>query len=412
MEDDYAEPFNGVRESDNILGLEIAIIDKEKTLLSPDENNPEILAFLNPSVYPEIHIDTKKKICGYPMTIRVIKKAYNTRGESSEIHLAFIDPNDPFKIHYNKQMLLGQDDKFSQNGIEDTRITQIPRDKLPDKIRNEFTKEKIYALTSVAFDGRNPRIRLDLTENFEKVIPFGIIGPQIPYKKAIAYLPEEFGYRDCAKLRLSEKLKSNPLLTDSDFLITDKDAALEFNYGRNEWNLWHRIEPHIQIAKAKNIEDFLEETYWTNQLKNITYSTVLRAGSGTWNSEKIGLGGPPILINGKYIAHYHGVERKEEDNITKFFYTSSLFEYDPRIGQIVSAQRHNYLIPSMEKGDTLFGKNEKKYIMFSMGILKDPTDKNTVIFYSGVGDTKLNVKSANIPWAFSVLTKQSNRISP
>lgn len=410
MEDDD-EALDYARRNSNVPSLEATIIDKEKTLLSPDVDNPEILAYLNPSIYPEIH-KRKNEAYGYPMTIRVRKKDNSKKGEFSETHLAFIDSDNPFKIHYDKQVLLGKDDEFSQYGTEDTRITQIPRNKLPSKIKNEFTKEKIYALTSVAFDGCSPRIKLDLTENFEKIIPFGIIGPQISYKKAIRYLPEEFGYRDCAKLRLSEKLKSNSFLTNSDFFIADKDAALEYNYSRNEWDLWHRIEPHIQIAKAKNIEDFTKEAYWINQLKTLTSSTALKAGSAKWNSEKIGLGGAPILIDGKYIAHYHGVEKRKNDDITKFFYTSALFEYDPQIGQIVSAQRHNYLIPSMKQEDILFETNTEKYIMFSMGILKDPNNKDTTVFYSGKGDKELLVKSANIPYVISVLDKPSNRIIP
>ncbi len=406
--------FNHTRKDSEISELEkltaTTAIDKEEILLSPDANNPDILAYLNPSIYPEIHVDTKNGVYGYPMTIRVRKKNYSKRGEFSETHLAFIDSSNPFKIHYNKQILLGQDNEFSQCGTEDTRITQVPRDKLPNKIRNEFIKDRIYALTSVAFDGDNPRIKLDLTEDFEKIIPFGIIGPQILYEKAITYLPTEFGYKDYAIQQLAERKKSNSFLISSDVFLPDKDAALEYNYEGNEWNLWHRIEPHIQIARAKNIEDFTNEKYWVNQLENLTDSTVLKAGSKKWNSEKIGLGGPPISTNGKCIAHYHGVEKRKKKNLTQFIYTCALFEYNPQIGKIVSAQKHNYLIPSTEKEDILFGANTEKYITFSTGILKDPNNRDTAIFYSGKGDKKLLARSANLPWALDVLAKPSNRI--
>ena len=407
MEEDE-DPPDDCRHNQKFSKLITMVQDKEVTLIEPNSFSPGVQAYLNLSTHPEVYIDIERGFYGFPSTVRVIKKANNKSGEISETHLAFINPHDPTKIHYTKQVLLGVDNKYSKFGTEDTRITDVPRNKLPEKLKNEFTKDRIYALTSVAYDGINPRIVLDLTEDFEKIVHFGVIGPQIPYAKAIKNLPKEFGYRDYAEKQFREKVPKDKFLIDPGFILPSKDPALQYNDYYNEWEFWHRVEPHMQIARAKKLTDYLETTYWTNQIKNLAQSTILKAGEEKWNSEKIGLGGAPILIGDKYFAHYHGVEKKQKNSKTIYNYSGAFFIYDPINRKIESAQRSQYLIPSNKTQDILVEGNIEKNIIFPMGILPDPEDSETMWSYCGKGDKSIIARSTNIKWAKEDLAHEHN----
>lgn len=140
-------------------------------------------------------------------------------------------------------------------GIEDPRITKID-----DK----------FFLTYVAFDGRNPP-RVALT--FIKI--------------------SDFEDKKWGKW-------SKPVLISPPGVV-DKNAAILPEKINGKYVIFHRIYPDILIDEVNNLEDFDGKSVW---LKG-QYKIHPRADF--WDSNKVGIGPPPIKTKDGWLAIYQGV---------------------------------------------------------------------------------------------------------
>lgn len=140
-------------------------------------------------------------------------------------------------------------------GIEDPRITKIG--------------DKFY-LTYVAYDGRNP--------------------PRV----ALSYITiANFDKKDWKKW-------SKPVLISPPGEV-DKNACILPETIDGKFVIFHRIYPDVLIDKVDSLEDFDGKSVWLNGKYKI------HPRPDFWDSNKIGMGPPPIKTKDGWLAIYQGV---------------------------------------------------------------------------------------------------------
>ena len=140
-------------------------------------------------------------------------------------------------------------------GIEDPRITKID--------------DKFY-LTYVAYDGNNPpRVAMSYItiKNFEKK---------------------------------NWKKWSKPVLLSPPGIV-DKNAAILPEKINGKYIIFHRIYPDILIDEVDSLDDFDGKSVWLTGMKRI------HPRPDFWDSNKVGIGPPPIKTEDGWLAIYQGV---------------------------------------------------------------------------------------------------------
>ncbi|MCK4260862.1 MAG: hypothetical protein KAX49_17930 [Halanaerobiales bacterium] len=79
---------------------------------------------------------------------------------------------------------------------------------------------------------------------------------------------------------------------------SNKDAALLTEKVNGKYILFHRRIPDIWVAYSDNLKD------WTN------HKIVMKPIKNTWESEKVGIAGPPIKREDGWLLFYHAVDDK------------------------------------------------------------------------------------------------------
>ena len=252
----------------------------------------------------------------------------------------------------------------------------------------------VYAAFNEDKENGGAKIALATTKNFkrEEIKKYGIIGPQVRLERGIELVGANSYYGKRWSKELEETRKTHPNMNP---FLQDKDAALEYMPQIKKWALWHRLEPAIQIAYADKISDFKSNEFWEDHIRNIETNTILKP-SGYWAKEKIGLGGLPIMIDGRKIGHIHGVEKKEDDNLVQYFYRGTFVEFDPETNQVIAALRDPMLIP--QEQDVLIekdtdGKRIEKYINFPTILKIDPSNPEVFLTIGGWGDEKIGQRT-------------------
>jgi predicted GH43/DUF377 family glycosyl hydrolase len=353
--------------------------DRGGVLLFPDGYSNEIAVF-NSSICPNY---LKGK--GYPILsrVRIMNKPHR---EFSLIKRGYLET--PTKMSEDSKVLMRPDEKYSKLGREDARIVK---------------KDSDYYITSIAFDGENTRVILDTSSDLEKITHQGVMG-DILLEKAMSIVGSQSYYGRLWSQQLQESK-----LERKTKLIGIKDVALEF-LPDNKIGLWYRIEPNMQFSVADSISDFFRKDYWENEIENLMDRTIMTKEK---DEIKIGLGGPPIEVNGNRVGTYHKVTHDKQGDIDIYYYFGSFFEFDSYSRKITSRLRNPLLVP--EKEDALVETDERnriktvKLISFPMGMIVDPENLNELYVYYGGGDRKEVWRTTQVPWLSQELSNDFNR---
>jgi len=367
-------PFNTFNQLNNTK------TDLEGILLRPDTEKGEI-AVLNPSIYQE------NQEGPWPFIYRT-ELPNNKGGRYSVIDLRWLSKNEqglPIQLS-DKKRIIFPEYEYEQKGCEDPRLTKV---------------KDTYYITYVAFDGINARTALATTKDFKTITKQGIITPQIPLKQATEITEDDI-YKKSWKEHYQKTIEhfnnlGKPINPDEIYPY-DKDANFDFNEELGMWELTHRLEPNIQIARAKNWKEFQNQNYWKNHLKNINIYTLLQ-NTMPWASEKIGFN-CYFKLGDKKVGLYHGVDKE-------YNYRNSFFEI--KNGKIQSILTNPLIEPDeqdkFEYTDDK-GKIHSKNVLFSTATLL--LDKLWI--YSGSGDQRINYYTTEIDWLYAELNHPSNII--
>lgn len=353
--------------------------DREGILLLPDRTQNE-LAVCNASVCP-IHIPDR----GYPVLTRVRLKADNGYGECSIIKRGFL--LSPTEMSKDYKVFLSPDNKYSRYGREDARIVQYKGE---------------YYITSIAFDGENTRVMFDMSSDLETTTLQGIIC-ETPLERAIEIVGENSYYGKHWKSRLKESK-----LERKTQILGIKDVALEF-LPTGKVGIWYRMEPNMQFSVARDLSDFFRKDYWENEIENLMDRTIMTREKG---EIKIGLGGPPIEIDGRKIGTYHKVTYERQGELDVYYYSGSFFSFDPKKRKIAARLRDPLLTP--KRDDALVevsGENKLKTIKlvsFPMGTIVNPQNPKEAYIYYGGGDEREAWRTTQIPWLVKELEAPFN----
>jgi len=356
-----------------------------KSLITPNRKEGQSATF-NPSIWPEI-IPGR----GYPILTRSQKDLEKSQTGTSETILGYL--TSPTELSSFQKIILSTRTPHATEGHEDTRIHKY---------------KGTYYLTSIAFDGKNTRVVEHKTKNLEGKLEYqGVIGPQILLERAVEIVGKHTHYG-----RVWERHLSSSKLKRSIQLLSIKDASKIYipdgpkNY---KPGLIIRATPHIQLIIAENENDFLRNEFWEHAIENIKENTILTKER---SQAKIGIGSPPIKVNGKYIGTYHIVEKEEQGQITIYKYYGSFYEFNPKTKKIVSRIKDPLFHPTNEYA--LVEQNEKglvehiKFIDFPSGIIPDIRNDD-LYTYIGHGDKLTDVYVTSIKWVCDQLNKQYNR---
>lgn len=358
-------------------------LDLEKIILMPSQRLNE-LAVLNPSVYQ----DSQKG--PWPFVYRT--EIPNKFGKISVIDLKWLET--PTKLIPGKTTIIRPNRKeYDRLGCEDPRLTKV---------------NNTYFITYTAWDGINARIAYATTKDFVNIQKHGIIGPQIPLKEAIDIVEEDIYKQVWTKsLKEAEKRKQHPNLKqiitgDKEIYLWDKDAAIHYDPKNKKWVLFHRLDPHMHIAKTDKLEDLKDNDFWRDYLKNISKHTSIKH-TEPWACKKTGWGSPLFKVGDKRLGLYHGVNEDLD-------YSGSFCEFDDSYN-LISVIRNPLLKP--DKDIHLFkhtdenGNEKLKKVIFPTGAI---VQGKKLYVYSGIADTFIGVRSTDIDWVYSELNHPYNRL--
>jgi len=186
--------------------------------------------------------------CGATLYKNKVYLLYRAMGEDNVSRLGLAISKDGYTIDKRFPNPLYEPQlEFEQKGIEDPRITKI-----------NDTYHIVYSgFWDIVKNENRTRVILTKTKDFRNFSFFGVM------------LPGE----------------------------NNKDGALFSKKFRDNYILIHRRFPNIWIANSKNMID------WFN------HRVLLRPRKGKWDSERIGVGPPPLKTKEGWLLIYHGVDK-------------------------------------------------------------------------------------------------------
>jgi predicted GH43/DUF377 family glycosyl hydrolase len=174
---------------------------------------------------------------------------------------------------------------------------------------------------------------------------------------------------------------SKPVLTTPEH-VNDKDTCIVPEKIGGQYMLMHRIDPMI-CADFLDILDFKK-----NKLTRCI--EMMGPRPGMWDSEKIGIAGPPIKTEKGWLLIYHGVSK-----------TSTY-----RLGAVLLDLQNPSIVLSRSV-DTIFEPIEEYErvgvvgkVVFSCGIVKRG---DTLLIYYGAADTVLGVAKLSLKKLLTIL---------
>jgi beta-1,2-mannobiose phosphorylase / 1,2-beta-oligomannan phosphorylase len=358
-------------------------IDEEGVLLEPYSERGEI-AVLNPSLYQNSNGGP------WPFTYRV-RRNDELGNEFSTIDYALL--KSPTELDHESKTLLVPEYDYESKGCEDGRLT----------------RNGDYILTYIAYDGLNAVPAMATTKDFSKVEKHGMLGPNISIEEAIE-LVDDIRYRKLWVNELRHRIveKENKRYS-GEIMLYNKDASMHFNESNKKWTMIYRLEPNMQKATSENLDDFKDKNFWREQIRELEKNTILKSDV-QWSGEKIGLGSPPIEVNGRLISLFHGVEKLGNYLV----YRGGFLEFDEDYN-VISKLRDPLFNPH-PKRDVLYEQNKDgimcagKAVNFPTALLQSPVNSETLWTYSGLGDKKIGYRSTDLSWLFGELSSDHNLI--
>lgn len=365
----------------NSQNLETKVISRDEgILLNGLDGNP----VLNPAVL----LDGRTKKILY----RVRKNSKKPQGEFSEIYVD--DLTSSTKVAGNPRILLAPKEDYDSQGVEDPRIF--------------FTNGTAFIFTT-GYDGLNARPFASVTKNFKDIHRIGLIGLNLPLEEAISLLPENSIYSQEWKKELrTSRDRKRELGLDAKIYPYDKDVCV--GYVNEKWWAFHRFGKHIQLAKADNLTDFQDKSFWRNWVSQIDKHTVLTAEQGQL---KIGLGQFPIKIGKRLIAPYHIVTGDEDATPKKIIYSGSFVEINPKTGRVTSRLKNPLLTAKswgLREYDLEGREISRKKIMFPTALIQDPDNSEKLIIYFGKGDSRIGYRATSQRWLLDELSDLHNKL--
>lgn len=185
-------------------------------------------------------------------------------------------------------------------------------------------------------DGINfERMPLPLLEGQGEQEAWGMEDPRITYLDGKFYMVyTAFGGRSWDDIRIS-LISSTDLLnwTNERKVLLDepnKDGALHPEKVKGRYMLYHRRPPSIWVAFSDDL------VHWQD------HKIIMTPREGKWDSYKIGIAGPPILIKEGWLLIYHGVDEKKTYRLG----AALLDRQDPT--KVLARQEEPILEPELE----------------------------------------------------------------
>lgn len=350
--------------------LETMVKDHKEIILSPDTSKGEI-AVCNPASH------------GKHFIYRVRERWNNEYGERSV-------------VKKDGEVILSPEYEWEKDGIEDARISRNPKS-------GEYNI--IYTAYSEDEQDGGAKIALATTKDFKKIRKHGIIGPQIRLEEGIKLAGGKDSHYGSIFHRELQEERKNRTGPSSD--IMDKDATIAYSQNGKPI-LLHRIGDSIQATPFDSIEQLQTQEFWRDAFGKLDDQTILYPGEN-WASEKVGLGGTPIDINGRMIGHIHGVRMEKTGTSVKYIYHSTFAEFNRDTYGIISIMRDPLLAPNSKF--VFIEKKEKETIKKDINFATAMSiDINTISNHSGVGDYAIELRTCNKDWVLRELGKDHNLI--
>jgi predicted GH43/DUF377 family glycosyl hydrolase len=235
------------------------------------------------------------------------------------------------------------DDNISRIGLATSSDGYSIDERLPLPVfapSNEFEKDGV----------EDPRVTLFDDKLVMAYTAYGTYANHLVYQIGLTSIQlQDFLNR---KWRWSERQLSFPG-------IHNKDAVLFPAKLKQEYIMFHRIEPDICIARSKDLQNW-------HGLKFI-----LGPREKGWDSWKVGAAGPPILLNEGWLMIYHGVS-------TNRIYSLGVALLDRDNPETVLYRSKEPILEPKENYE-LFGKVPN--VVFSCGHVV--LDNKLLIYYGG-----------------------------
>lgn len=167
--------------------------------------------------------------------------------------------------------------------------------------------------------------------------------------------------------------------------INDKNACIFPEKINNAYVFFHRIDPCIWIDYVKDIT--FRGNHW------LSGEILLEPRSDKWDSEKVGISGPPIKTDKGWLLIYHGVSKKD-----RMYRLGALLLHPQHPNHILSRLDE----PILEPMEDYEMKGVRSGTVFSNGIVLK--DKTLFVYYGGA-DQVLAVATCELDAILRELTK-------
>ncbi len=255
--------------------------------------------------------------------------------------------------------------KYEAQGVEDPRIIKL---------------NGVYYLFYTAYDGKNARIAYATSRDLIKFTKKGLVSPEITYDEA-------------ENLFRQTKLQEKYFLFESfykekhgqDVLLWEKDAFLLPRKINNQFALFHRILPGIQLIYFDDFQKLKDLNFWKKYLQKLGENIVLDP-KNWFEIRNVGGGCPPIETERGWLLIYHAVEDTSDGKI--YHAAAALLDRDdPR--KIIG--RLNYPLFSPRTVWEKYGLVNN--VVFPTGAI---VDGDKLIVYYGASDILIAAKSLSL----------------
>ncbi|KAA5807955.1 glycoside hydrolase family 130 protein [Thermoanaerobacterium thermosaccharolyticum] len=234
--------------------------------------------------------------------------------------------------------------------------------------KHKFVSSIGYAVSSdgINFERFDKPIMVGETEQEE----WGVEDPRITKIDDKYYmLYTGFGGKDWNNFRICMATSYDLKRWEGHRVVLDepnKDAALLPEKINGKYVMFHRREPDIWIAYSDDLVN------WTD------HKIIMTPISGTWESKKIGIAGPPIKREDGWLLIYHGVD---ENNVYRL--GAALVDLDDP-SKVIARQEEPILEPELDWEKEGLVPN----VVFSCGAVE--VNEKYYVYYGGA-DTHIGV---------------------
>ncbi len=328
----------------------MVIVRREGVLLEATENEFENQAVLNPTVVQQggsLHL------------------FYRAVKEGNYSSIGYCKLEGPLNIVERKNSpILFPEYDYEIHGTEDPRIVFL---------------DGIYFMFYTAYDGKNALIAYATSKDLKTWEKHGIISPKMKYDEA-----GNFFHLSKLKEKYHFFISYYKDVVAEDVLLWEKDAFILPKKYNNQFAMFHRVLPDIQIICFDDFKD-LTIDFWKDYLKKLGDHVVMEPKFG-FESRNIGAGAPLIETERGWLMIYHSVE---DSNRGKVYYASAalLDKHNPY--RVIGRLKH-----------PLFSPTEDYEKIGDIANVVFPT--GTAIFgerlyiYYGAADKRIAVVSVNL----------------